>query len=102
MTVRVVTPATTWPVSLAEAKKRLGILHSDDDVAVQGLIATATVAVEAATQRRFARQTLEWVCSCWPAWQFRLPVAGDGIEVVSVTCADRAGVETVLPEADYV
>lgn len=102
MTLRVVTPATTWPVSLPEAKKRLGILHNDDDVAVQGLIATATVAVEAATQRRFTRQTMEWVCSCWPSWQFRLPVAGEGIEVEAVTCIDRAGVEAALPEASYV
>lgn len=102
MTLRVVTPAQTWPVSRDEAKKRLGILHDDDDTVVDGLIASGTRAVEAATQRLFGRQTLEWVLTCWPQQAFRLPVAGEDIENVSVRFVDRSGVVRELSPAEYV
>lgn len=97
MTLRVVTPATTWPASLEEAKKRLGILHDDDDTVVKGLLASGTAALEAATQRRFMRQTLEWVLPCWPPGSFRLPIAGEPIEVEVITYAPRDGGPVELP-----
>lgn len=102
MTVRVAAAATSLPVMLDQAKARLNILHNDDDTVVAGLIKTATAEVEAATQRRFITQTLEWVLSCWPGRSFRLPVATNVREGFSITIQALGGDTVVLNAADFV
>ena len=84
MTLRVVSAATVWPVTLAQAKAHLGVWHSDFDARITALIKTATAAVEAATQRVFLRQTLEWSLPCWTARVIRLPIAADTIENLEI------------------
>lgn len=41
-----ITPARSFPVSLAEAKHQLGFFHSEDDQQINGLIAVATAEAE--------------------------------------------------------
>ena len=44
--MKTIIPATSFPVSLSEAKHQLGFFHSEDDAAVQALIALATEEAE--------------------------------------------------------
>lgn len=98
MTVRVVTPPAQM-VSTAEAKLHLRVDHSEDDARITSLIAAATAELEAATQRRFMEQELEWVLPRW-AYPMRLPVAPIA-SVESITYADEVEGETVLPTTEY-
>jgi uncharacterized phiE125 gp8 family phage protein len=63
-------------VSLSDAKSNLGIAAGDTskDARVTALITTATNEAQALVQRRFVRQTLEWVLNGWRP-VLRLPVA---------------------------
>ncbi len=98
MTVRVVTPPAQM-VSTADAKLHLRVDHSEDDARITSLIAAATADIEAATQRRFMEQELEWVLSRW-VYPMRLPVAPVA-SVESVTYADEALGATVLGTSYY-
>lgn len=85
MSLRIVSPPLPL-VSLADAKLHLRIDHEDNDAQITSLVAAATLVVEAATQRRFMTQTLEWVIDGW-APTLRLPVApvaSDGVVVAYV------------------
>ena len=52
-------PASSFPVSLAEAKHQLGFFHSEDDEAVKALIAMATEEAEAYTGLATLFKTVE-------------------------------------------
>lgn len=47
--LRIVTPATTEPVTLAEAKEHLRVIHSDDDALITAQITSARELVELET-----------------------------------------------------
>lgn len=99
MSLRVVaSPALA--VSLDDVKEHLNILHSDDDVRLNGLIHAATAQVEAATQRRFVTQTLEWVIDCWPA-VLCLPVAPARRDGFSISFASPSGGLEAVPADQY-
>lgn len=61
MSIRLVTAATTYPVTLAEAKQHCRIEVDTDDSLVNGLIAAATDFVELYTGRAIMAQTWELV-----------------------------------------
>lgn len=88
--LRVVTPAGSEPVTLADAKGQLGIPASDtskDDL-VTSLISAATREAEALTQRLFVAQTVEFVMNGWEP-VIRLPIAPvDKSGVVSIKYVD--------------
>lgn len=100
MTLRVVTPPAQM-VSTADAKLHLRVDHSDDDARIASLIVAATDAIEAATQRRFMTQVLEWVLPCW-RYPMRLPVAPIVAGDLSVAYADEVLGETDLDPTSYV
>lgn len=99
MSLRVVAPPAL-AVSLDDVKEHLNILHSDDDVRLIGLIHTATAQVEAATQRRFVTQTLEWVLDRWPRL-LCLPVAPAHREGFSIKFASPGGGLESVPADQY-
>jgi uncharacterized phiE125 gp8 family phage protein len=102
MTLRVVTGPTERPAALQRVKDQLHIDHSDDDFLIDSLILTALGRLEAATQRRFLTQTLEWVLPYWPA-RIRLPVAPVATGgVVSIKYVDLQGVQQTLDPSLYV
>lgn len=84
MTVRVAAAAEKLVVDLAVVKERLRIDHDDEDASLEALIRAATLQVEAATQRRFMTQTLQWVLPCWrPVLRFPVaPVSTEGLTVI--------------------
>lgn len=66
-------PATTYPVSLAELKAQLRISHSDDDVMLLGLIASACQYVEDASGQAIMTQTWRYSVDCAPVERLALP-----------------------------
>lgn len=70
----VTTPATVEPVTLAEAKAHLRLIHTDDDAMVSGLISAAREAVELRTGLALAAAGYLWApprfggaLPLWPA-----------------------------------
>jgi hypothetical protein len=74
MTLRVVDPAQSDPVSLVEAKAQLRVTDASNDMVIKGLIPAATKFVRSIVQRVFMQQTLEWVLPCWRG-ELCIPVA---------------------------
>jgi len=58
---KIITPASTYPVTVAEAKGYLRVDWADDDALIDGLIARAVAYAEAVTHRAFALQRLQVV-----------------------------------------
>lgn len=86
--LRTAIPASADPVSLAEAKAQLRITDTSQDELIKMLVASATLAAQARTQRRFMRQTVEWVQKCWKS-EMRLPIAPVAAsDVVSIKYID--------------
>lgn len=100
MSLRLVTPATAFPISLAEAKTHLAVDRADHDAMITALIAAAVAAVEKSTGRLFAPATWEMVLDAFPAAEIHIP-AGPVTGVASVTYADADGVAQVVDPADY-
>ncbi len=99
--VRVVTPATGEPVSLAEAKLQLRVDGSDEDALIGNLIAAGRRTVELLSGRALAPQTLELTLDDWPEngiiWLPMPPLQS----VASIVYVDDAGGEHTLAESAY-
>lgn len=65
--MKTIIPAQAFPVSLAEAKHQMAIFHSEDDNAVQALIAMATQEAEEYGMLCTLFQTVEEVLPSFPA-----------------------------------
>lgn len=65
---RLITPAATYPVSVADLKSHLVIEHSDDDTLLSQYIAAATAYTETDTSRAFVSQTWELVLPGFYSW----------------------------------
>lgn len=90
-----VTAPAGYPVTLDEAKIQLRIRHSEDDIYISGLIATATADVEEYTGRPMVEQTWLWARDDWPQngeWFPKYPV----VSLDSVEYVDAEGVEQTL------
>lgn len=102
MALRVVTPPTGLVVDLAVLKQHVEYEESADRDALLTAYATAgTSQVEAATQRRFLTQRLEWTPSCW-APVLRVPVAPVSA-IASLAYVDINGdSQTLVEGTDFV
>jgi uncharacterized phiE125 gp8 family phage protein len=87
---KVTDPASTEPVTLEEAKRRLRIDFTDDDTDIELMLASARDHVEKYCNVLFAEQTVELKCDCW-ADLARLPVA-PLMSVTGIAYIDTAGV----------
>ena len=102
MTMILVTPPASEPVSLAEAKSFLKLDSGDDDTLIDTLIATARVALELRTGRYFVTQAWRYVRDAWPSSRLVSLPASPLISVNAVTIYDDDGNPTVLPATDYI
>ncbi len=66
MSVKVVTAPASEPLTLAQAKAHLRVLHSDEDSLIEGLIKSARAYIESATGQCLISQTLEEYFDCFP------------------------------------
>jgi uncharacterized phiE125 gp8 family phage protein len=101
MTVALITPPASEPVSLSEAKAHLRLDGEDDDQLVTALIVSARVHVEAATRRLFIEQGWRLYLDAWPKRRIvKIPLA-PLIAVDAVTVYDAAGAPVVVDADDY-
>lgn len=102
MALKLITPPTTYPVSMVEAKAHLRVDFTDDDTLIEIYRKAATEDVENFTGRAFCDQT-------WDLYLDEFPAAGGEIkipkppliEVVGVFNLDSAGTEQEFSAASY-
>jgi uncharacterized phiE125 gp8 family phage protein len=88
--LQIVTPPTSEPVNLNEAKEHLRVEHTEDDTLIEGLITSAREWCEGFLNRAIITQTRKLTISKWPVKPLRLP--GSPIqEISSVDYVDSAG-----------
>lgn len=92
--IEVITAATVYPVTLAQAKEQLRVSHSGDDDLINGCISAATEFAEAYCQRKFALRTMEQTQDGFGS--VILLEAGPVISVTSVKYDDADGVEQTM------
>lgn len=99
MALRVKTPPGSLAVNLDEMKAQLGVRFVDDDALIEAALAAAQEAAEDYTQRRFVRQTLEWVA---PSFYCNMPIAGVVASSVVVRYVPAGEEELVVwPRENY-
>lgn len=92
---------TAEPITVAEAKAQLRVLHGDDDAYIEALVGASREWAESFTRRAFVEQT--WVAQYaeWPTDRTlelgRFPIRS----VESVSFRDSTGAWEVLDAADY-
>lgn len=92
MSVRVVTPPTIEPVTVADAVAHCRIDHSDDNALLARLIAAARTRVERSLQRSLLPQTLRLSLYSFPAHNRPIQLPRPPVTSVdSVTYIDFAG-----------
>lgn len=95
---KIITPAETGPITLAEAQAHLRVDSDDDAELVSGLITAATEYCEQAQGRAYVVRTYE--CAVPPAASIELPMPPFA-EMVSVVARDRGGNDLAIEESGY-
>ena len=98
--LRVVTPATQEPVSLAEARSQARIDVVTEDATLAAYIVAARQWLELATGRALPVQTLEMSLDCFPRCQITLP-RSPVASITSITYTDTDGATQTVSAADY-
>ena len=106
MGYKIITAATTEPISLAEARNHLRIeaygspeAHPDDDK-IELLIKSAREWCEEYTGRAFASQTIEMALDDFPENEIELPIT-PVTSITSVKYINVSGVETTISNSTY-
>lgn len=100
MGVKVLTPPTVEPVTLADAKLHLRVDTSDEDALVTRLIKSAREECEHFTQRTIPTTTLGLYLDAFPDGDLHLP-SGPAQSITSVQYVNEAGSLTALPSSVY-
>ena len=99
MALKLITPASTYPVTLAEAKLHCRVDLADDDTLITALITAATEMAEQKTGRAIMTQTLELTLDAFPdAFELtRVPAQS----ITSVKYYDTTGTQQTLSNTLY-
>src|SRR5262245_38074134 len=101
--LKLITPPTTWPITLAEAKQHLRVDHDDEDEEIQWAIEGATEYIdgkEGYLGRALMVQTWELTLDAFPIREIKIPLP-PLIDVVNVFYDDAGGIATILDPAGY-
>ncbi len=102
MALVLVTPPSTEPISLSEAKTHLRVENTDDDTFISALITAARETVETITRRALVTQTWDYILDDWPDGDtITLPLPPLQ-SVVSVTYKDKDGNIQTFANSNYV
>jgi len=102
MTLTVVTPPVTEPISLNEAKLHLRVAHNDDDTYIQSLISVARDHIEQDIQRAIATQTWELTMTTFPTDTNVITLYFGPVQsIVSIIYDDADGVAQTMDPATY-
>lgn len=100
MSLKVITPPATEPVTLTEAKVHLRVDGTAEDALITSLIVAARQGAEHLTGRALMPQTLELALDEFSD-KIKIP-RPPFVSVTSVTYTDTAGATQTLSPADYV
>ncbi|MCL5072627.1 MAG: head-tail connector protein [Actinobacteria bacterium] len=101
MNLKLITAATTEPVSLVEAKEHLRVIATDEDTLIGNLVKAARQEAENYTNKALAPQTFELILDKFPAGKIVLPMPP--VERIDwVKYKDCDGIETTINHADYI
>jgi len=100
MKIKVITPPSTEPVTITEAKKQLNIDFSDDDTHITNLIKSAREYCETLQNRAYITQTLEIALDDFPEKEIELP-RPPLQTVISVKYYDINDVEATFSSDNY-
>lgn len=99
MALRLISPPTALPVSLADAKAHLKVEHGADDALIAVLIGAAARAAEQQLNRALMSQTWQLIIDAFPAAEIRLPMPRVQ-QIVSIQYVDAAGtLQSLAPTA---
>jgi uncharacterized phiE125 gp8 family phage protein len=101
MRLRVVTPPSSEPITLAEAKKHLRLEGDEDDDYVGTCILAARQHVEEVCWRGVVTQTREAVLERFPDGEAAVLPGGNLQSIDSVTYLDAAGDPRVMEDTEY-
>jgi uncharacterized phiE125 gp8 family phage protein len=100
MALKLITPPSGLPVSLAEAKSHLRVDSSDDDALITAMLGAAAQMAEQATGRALMPQT--WLLSL-DAFTSDIEITlVPAVSISSLVYADTAGVDQTLAGSNYV
>ena len=100
---KLVTDATTEPITTAQAKKHLNVSISDDDTYIDILIKVARQSIERATDRAFLNQTWRLYLENWPSGKderIYLPYSPVS-SIESIKYTDTAGDQQTWTNTEY-
>jgi uncharacterized phiE125 gp8 family phage protein len=105
MSLRIVTPPTSEPVTLAEVRMHVRIDSTADDALLASLVIAAREMVEHELQRSLIARTYELTLDEFPDSTIELPMgpiaASGGLSVSSVIYTDTLGSTQTVSSADY-
>lgn len=100
MSLRLIAPPTTLPVSLADAKLHLKVDHSDDDALITLMLKAAGRSAEQELNRALMSQTWELRLDAFPSAEIEV-AKPRVLSVSAVAYTDAAGVEQTLSPSLY-
>lgn len=100
MSLRLITPATALPVSLATAKQHLRVEHSEDDALITSMIRAAARTAEQQMCRALMSQTWQLLIDEFPAAEIRLERPRVQ-SITSIVYVNTAGTDITLNPSLY-
>ena len=100
MSLRLITPATALPVSLATAKQQMNLEHSEHDELITLMIRAAAANAEQQLNRALMSQTWQLLIDAFPAAEIRL--ARPRVQAItSIVYVNTAGADVTLNPSLY-
>jgi len=100
MALRLITPATALPVSLATAKQHLKVEHTADDALITSMVRAAARGAEQRLNRALMTQTWQLIVDAFPPAEFKLE-RPKVQAITSIAYVDPAGAEQTLSADAY-
>lgn len=103
MTLTLITPPDTEPITLSEVKAHCRIEHMTDDTLITSLITAARLAAEHELQRPLITQTWQAAYESFPSDQSAIALGKFRPRAIqSITYLDQNGADADMPESAYV